>query len=100
MEQKKITPEFGKEKSNKLDALKKEFEQEKQRSLPTTRIVNLKLKLSCGCGSGYGDIQREVPYDSELQDGDIVENLGENDTIHESSALPIFVESLFKSLSR
>ncbi len=39
-------------------------------SKPQTRKVKLVLMSSCGCGSLPVDIEREVPYDSEMQDGD------------------------------
>lgn len=37
---------------------------------PQTRVVILKYKSCCGCGCDFIDIQRTVPYDSPLKDGD------------------------------
>lgn len=39
-------------------------------SKPQTRKVRLVMMASCGCGALPVDIEREVPHDSDLQDGD------------------------------
>lgn len=39
-------------------------------SKPQTRKVRLVMTASCGCGALPVDIEREVPYDSDLKDGD------------------------------
>ena len=39
-------------------------------SKPQTRKVRLVMMASCGCGALPVDIEREVPYDSDLKDGD------------------------------
>lgn len=61
--------------SKKIDELKKEFEQEKNSKTITTRTVKLQYNSCCGCGCSFIDVEREVPYDSELQDGDIIKEL-------------------------
>lgn len=41
-------------------------------SKPQTRKVKLIMMSSCGCGSLGVDIEREVPYDSDMKDGDTI----------------------------
>jgi hypothetical protein len=63
------------------ESLKAQFESIKSiTKLPETRIVNLIFKTCCGCGCAHRKIQREVPYNSPLIDGDIVLNLEDDDT--------------------
>lgn len=42
---------------------------------PPTRDISLSYKSCCGCGCDYIDIIRTVPFDSELEDGDIVDEM-------------------------
>lgn len=59
--------------------LLKEFEKLKQ--APTTRKVKLIYKAICGCGEGDYEIEREVPFDSPLKNGDRVDTLLDIDRI-------------------
>lgn len=95
--------EKEKEESS-LDKLRNKFEQIKNKEVETTPVIQeeyvdtsdrevmLKIKNSfavasaCGCGGGSGDddfidIKRLVPYDSPLQDGDVVTEYEESDEI-------------------
>ena len=75
------------EKSNdlkdKLADLNKSTEQILNTSteIPQTRIVRLVVGEECGCGGVDIDIDREVPYDSPLQDGDRVVEFDDADII-------------------
>ncbi len=48
---------------------------------PQTRIVRLVVGEECGCGGVDIDIDREVPYDSPLQNGDRVAEFEDADNI-------------------
>jgi len=50
---------------------RKEFESIKSIDVqPTKRIVTLVYKSCCGCGCNDISIEREVPFDSSLRNGD------------------------------
>lgn len=79
---------FEKMKSSKRetttkDSLKERFKEEQTKEiqeLPSTRTVILKYGSSCGCGgNSMVDIMREVPYDSNLRDGDRIYELKKGD---------------------
>ena len=57
--------------------IKQKFEE--IQTTPVTREVTLKYKACCGCGCSDVDVQRTVPYDSPLQNGDRISDLGPND---------------------
>ena len=58
---------------------------------PATRLVKLSFRVPaavslCGCGGGSGgdsyyDIEREVPFDSHYQDGDITTGTDVSDRV-------------------
>jgi hypothetical protein len=48
---------------------------------PATRKVRLFVYEGCGCGGNDVEIEREVPYDSDLKDGDRVEGYEDTDEI-------------------
>lgn len=75
MQKSKLLKGFKDEEKESLDLLNKFKElKEKTKALPRTRKVKLILLTNCNCGSTYKDpIERTVPYDSPLKDGDIVE---------------------------
>jgi len=50
-------------------------------SKPTTRKVNLVYKSCCGCGCHNINLTREVPFDSELKDGDYINEILETDEL-------------------
>lgn len=68
--QKKEPQETKQELIEELEAIQEQ---------PVTRMVRLKYKSCCGCGCDYVDLEREVPFDSELEDGDIVDEVEDND---------------------
>lgn len=75
MQKSKLLKGFKDEEEDSLELLNKFKElKEKTRALPRTRKVKLILLTNCNCGGAYRDhIERTVPYDSPLEDGDIVE---------------------------
>ena len=77
MQKSKLLKGFKDEEKDSLELLNKFKElKEKTRALPRTRKVKLILLVNCNCGntSTYREhIERTVPYDSPLEDGDIVE---------------------------
>ena len=79
MQKSKLLKGFKDEEKDSLELLNKFKElKEKTRALPRTRKVKLILLTDCNCGSTYRDpIERTVPYDSPLEDGDIVEEFNE-----------------------
>ena len=64
---------------NNLDDLMDQFETAKNLQLPEKKKVRLKVVVGCGCGNSHQLIEREVPYDSDLEDGDYVDDFEEND---------------------
>ena len=58
------------EENKEFNSLKEEFASFKKVATPPTRMVKLKLSSWCGCGGTTQWIEREVPYDSPLNDGD------------------------------
>ena len=58
-------------------AIKQKFEE--IQTTPVTREVTLKYRSCCGCGCSDVSVQRTVPYDSPLQNGDRISELGPND---------------------
>lgn len=67
--------------SNKgMNQLKAKFEELQQIPISTIQVPNREVKLSaalsCGCGSGYVEIERTVPFDSPLHDGDKINESG------------------------
>lgn len=75
----------------KLAAIKNSFEELKAAEIqevevikdraPKTRVIKLRVGETCGCGGGWVTIEREVPFDSSLVDGDIVEDYEDTDII-------------------
>lgn len=77
------------EESSSLDKLRESLSKQKEEVINTEvskedRVVRLVAKMDqfCGCG-GKEDVEvdRTVPWDSPLQDGDHVEGLDESDEI-------------------
>lgn len=68
--QKKEPQETKQELIEELEAIQEQ---------PVTRMVRLKYKSCCGCGCDYVDLEREVPFDSDLEDGDIVYEVKDDD---------------------
>lgn len=66
-----------KKKENKLTELKADFEKEKAK--PLFRKVRLIYKSCCGCGCDDVAIERTVPNDSALKDGDRIDIVIEGD---------------------
>jgi hypothetical protein len=50
-------------------------------STPATRTVRLLAKSCCGCGCSDVNIERTVPYDSPLQNGDRVSEIERSDNV-------------------
>jgi hypothetical protein len=50
-------------------------------STPATRKVRLVTQSCCGCGCSDVDIERTVPYNSPLNDGDRVSKIEDTDTV-------------------
>lgn len=64
------------------DDLKERFLKEQENVIikPETRKVTLKYRSVCGCGSTeIVEIEREVPFDSDLESGDFIDFLEKND---------------------
>lgn len=75
--QQQIKIEEGKDTKSPL---LEQFEKTKTEQ-PAFRKVTLLLKSNCGCGDLFDfEIEREVPFDSPLKDGDITNELFANDT--------------------
>lgn len=77
------------EQSGSSESLREKFNSQKEKVIDTQinkedRVVRLFAKMDqlCGCG-GKEDVEvnRTVPWDSPLQDGDHVEGLDETDEI-------------------
>jgi hypothetical protein len=75
-------------KNEKLESLKESFSRELSKpvdttivteAIPQTRTVVLWYASGCGCGGAENYISREVPYDSELQNGDRARDLESKD---------------------
>lgn len=64
---------------NVTSSLKAKFESIS--SQPATRAVKLLYSSCCGCGCSDLTVQRTVPYDSPLSDGDRITQLGDTDEI-------------------
>lgn len=62
-------------KEGALDTLRSEFDRLKadQVQHPATRRVRLRYRSCCGCGCDWISLYREVPWDSDLKDGDKTE---------------------------
>lgn len=80
MQKSKLLKGFKDEKKESLDLLNKFKElKEKTKAIPRTRKVKLRYVYECGCGSIFSDyIEREVPYDSPLEDGDITKEFNKD----------------------
>ena len=65
----------------KNEDLKKKFEEIKNKPVEQadTRIVNVKKIVGCGCGGEYEWFHGEVPIDSDIEDGDYIDDLDEID---------------------
>lgn len=72
MGQKQLFGEDASSSKPKSSGLMQELEQIQAKDVVTTRRVKLKLVIGCGCGGNYEDIEREVPINSKLKDGDYV----------------------------
>lgn len=86
---KRINKEQNSEQSDSFESIKEKFAAQKENVVNTEvnkedRVVRLVAKMDqfCGCG-GKDDVEvnRTVPWDSPLQDGDHVEGLDESDEI-------------------
>ncbi|MHA2404330.1 MAG: hypothetical protein ACXADH_15130 [Candidatus Kariarchaeaceae archaeon] len=73
-----------KSESTELDAktgdLKSRFEETKNKR-EAYRTVILKFESCCGCGCNTTNVKRVVPADSNLQDGDLITDLHDDDEI-------------------
>lgn len=61
-----------------------EWNFEEQMAAPATRMVRLKVAQVSGCGCGgatYIEVERPVPEDSDLQDGDVVSEFADEDIL-------------------
>ncbi len=67
------------QESPSLSNLKKQFEE--ILATPSTRIVRLIARSCCGCGCNDINIEREVPFDSDLKNGDYVKKVERTDKI-------------------
>lgn len=72
--------QIAKEKAKK-EEVAKEFKGKFEliQSTPATKMVKLITQSCCGCGCSDIWIQREVPYDSNLKNGDRVDCLKKGD---------------------
>jgi hypothetical protein len=73
--------ETEKKAQAKFDKLKEQYNEVKAKEIkkPPTKVVKLKYKACCGCGCSDETILREVPYDSELKNGDRVDTMLRDD---------------------
>lgn len=67
-----------KQKTTGLEGIAARFEKAKQ---PAIRRVKLIYSSCCGCGCYDQEIERSVPFDSSLQDGDRVEGFEKDDKV-------------------
>lgn len=83
MSTKKDREALWKERSSSSATLKEAFEKEKADIVerPKTRMVKLKYESCCGCGCDTVRLKREVPYDSDLQNGDMADDIEEDDIL-------------------
>jgi hypothetical protein len=74
-------------KKEQLETLKKETSSTKKLSekleainvVKPTRVVHLKYKSCCGCGCYDETVERTVPFDSPLNNGDRIDRLEGDD---------------------
>jgi hypothetical protein len=58
------------EQNNSKQSLKKRFEELKSKEIKkSSKTVNFKKILSCGCGGSYEKFHAEFPIDSNVKDG-------------------------------
>lgn len=67
------------QQSSNLKDLKEQFNTEKNHVIPITRVVHLKYKSCCGCGCDTINVERTVPDDSPLQNGDWINDIEKGD---------------------
>lgn len=67
-----------KHSKSELDKLESKFKEVKKK---TIRKVILKFSTCCGCGCMDVDVERMVPDDSNLQNGDRIHDLEDTDEI-------------------
>lgn len=77
MSQKKIKKEEPLKSKDKMDELRKSFETIKKKA--SFRKVRLLYSSCCGCGCYDVTIERTVPEDSDLQNGDRATDFIEGD---------------------
>lgn len=63
-----------------VDLSMKEEKVEQIENKESTRVVRLKYESYCGCGYSTKKIERIVPYNSPLKNGDQVYDLEEGDS--------------------
>lgn len=76
--QKPRTPE---EKHSTLEGKIKSAASQEEEVVVSSRTVELIYQSCCGCGCFDTHISREVAGDSDLEDGDIVDSILEDDVI-------------------
>lgn len=66
----------NKNREEKNKELEKKFQEIKNKSVEeaNTRIVNVKMRVGCGCGGSYDWFHGEVPIDSDIEEGDYVDD--------------------------
>jgi len=78
MSQKQVNKNKGTESVE--STLKDRFQSIKNaETQPETRVVKVYYKSCCGCGCSTVNLERTVPYDSELRNGDRVDRIELND---------------------
>lgn len=70
-------------KGTSLEDLRSNFEKEKAKTVnkPKDRKVTLIYKSCCGCGCSDVRLERVVPYDSPLKNGDRVKTYENSDKV-------------------
>jgi PDZ domain-containing secreted protein len=70
----------GKSTQTVEDQLKEQFNSVKNtETRAATRTVKLKYKSCCGCGCTTIEVERTVPFDSHLQNGDKIDRVEQSD---------------------
>lgn len=69
----------NKEQQKKNKELQKKYQAIKEKPVEeaNTRIVNVRMRVGCGCGGSYDWFHGEVPTDSNINDGDYIDSLGD-----------------------
>lgn len=66
---------------DKFNAIKNTTKEVTVVAIETTRVVHLHTGSACGCDDKVYIIERTVPFDSDLKEGDFVTTLFETDKI-------------------